>query len=81
MILKIYDASLKGTLSDLNVPEGEWVALHCDGDVAVSFRQDTAGYVALETVSAPGKRLLCTSGQLRLVTTGAVNIRLIKEKP
>lgn len=81
MILKIYDTSLNGTVQDLAVPEGEWVALHCDGDVAVSFKQDTAGYVALETVSAPGKRLLCSSSNIKLVTTGAVNIRLIKEKP
>ena len=72
----IYSQSLNGTVSDLLVPEKAWVALHCDGDVAVSLYQ-TAGYVALETISAPGKLIYCTGPKMKLVTSGAVNVRLI----
>jgi len=75
-VRSLYSASLNGTETDIPAPEGDWVALHCDGDVAVSLYQASA-YVALETVSAPGKLIFCTGSRIRLVTTGAVNVRLI----
>lgn len=75
-IRTLYTGSLNGTESNIPAPEGDWVALHCDGDVAVSLYQASA-YVALETVSAPGKLIFCTGDKIRLVTTGAVNVRLI----
>jgi hypothetical protein len=79
-VFALYDASLNGTI-DLPAPEGEWVALHCSGSVTVSLAQATAGFVTLKTVAAPGERILCTGQSIRLVTAGAVNVRLIREKP
>jgi hypothetical protein len=76
----LYSATLNNaTQSEILVPEGRWVALHCDGDVTVSLWQTTE-YVTLETISAPGKQILCTGPKMKLVTTSSVKIRLIRQK-